>query len=114
MKKFIGGAMVAVAIIAAAVLIWYGLEDQAQGIVVGVLLGAAGIVVGVLLALAVVAIFLLLQLRWSVNQGKPPVILPGNVPALSAPPQQWYAPPRAPRHWENVLGADDEEARSRR
>lgn len=116
MRKFLGGAMVAVAIIVAAVFIWYGLEDQAQGLVVGVLLGAAGIVVGVLLALAVVAIFLLLQLRWSVNQGaKPPIFLPGNQPALPTPSQQqWYPPRRSPREWDGVvLGRDDIEQSSR-
>lgn len=111
MKRFFGGAMVAVALIAAVVLVWYGLNDQAKGLVVGVMLGAGGIVVGILVALAVVGVLLLMNLRWSVQAAKPPVILPGIQPALPAPQQQqWSAPRRrSPRAWESFVGVEDVE-----
>jgi len=113
MKRLFAGAITFVVIITASVVVWYQLNDQARGIVVGVLLGAGGFAAGVLLALSVVAIFLLINLRWSVTpQSKPPIVLPGTQPALPAPPQQqWHRPPqyRNPRRWWDIVGAEDVE-----
>lgn len=112
MKRFMAGAIVAVVIIAAGVLVWYGLDDQARGIVVGVLLGVGGLATGVLLALAAVAILLLINLRWTVSQNaKPPIVLPGAGPP-ARPQSQWYPPQlRAPRQWGGtILGVEDVEA----
>lgn len=114
MKKFgcgIGVAVVALAIVAG---IWFSLDEQARGIVVGLLLGGVGMLIGVILALAVVAIFLLYNLNWHVRSGGQPVMHgPGQQAALPAPdPQFSYYPPQAPpwsrpaRSWRG-LGAED-------
>ena len=106
MRKFAAGVVITLILLGAALLVWYSLDDQAQGLVVGVLLGIVGLAAGVVLAFAVVGVFLLVNLRWSVTSATAPPAMHGTPPlGLPAPefaPRGW----RGKRHW-NVVGAED-------
>lgn len=117
MRKFVAGGVVAIIILALIALMWFSLDEQAKGVIVGLILGGVGMLVGIALALAVVAIFLLYQLRWQVQGSQAsPMFPPGTAPPLALPPGQaefnYYPPPRRPewarpgRDWQ-VLGEED-------
>lgn len=105
MRKFAAGVTITLILLGVGLLIWYGLNDQARGLVVGVLLGIIGLAAGVILAFAVVGIFLLINLRWSVTSATAPPVLHGSPPLpLDLPrpvPQGWRR-----REWD-VVGAED-------
>lgn len=115
MRKFFAGALVMVALIIAGVLIWYGLNDQAQGLVLGFGMGAVGLGAGVVIALAFVGIVFLLRLRYDASPRyptpQPPIIIQGGVvPGLEAGTPVYPAPPlaqrRTQRNWQNIGGED--------
>lgn len=109
-KHFVAGSSVTIMLASVGILVWYGLNDQARGIVVGVLLGIAGLLAGLTLALAIVGVMLLVNLRWSVHNAKPPPMLHSaqSAPGLAAPSGQQMYPPhfRPARHW-HMVGEDD-------
>lgn len=101
MKRFTAGMIVAVTILALIAGIWFSLDDQAKGIVVGLIMGGIGVLVGVVLGLAIVALFLLYNLRWQIQGKSQPAMMAGSGhPALPAPvPQYSYYPPQQPPTW---------------
>lgn len=118
MRKFGCGMGFMLLLLGIVTIIWFSLDDQAKGIIVGVALGLAGAIIGFMFALSIVAIFLMAQMRWQV-QGRPqaPIIMGYSPPAgyLQAPPESDWSvhPPPASPHWERpgrgfqVIGGDD-------
>ena len=109
MKKVVAGALITIIILAICLVIWLSLDDQARGVVVGVLLGIVGLIAGIIVALAAVGILLLIQLRWSVNSSTASPMLHGqNTPQLPTASMWQQAPPtrRPQREWD-VVGAED-------
>jgi len=114
MKKFGAGIISALTFLAIAALIWLSLDEQAKGIVVGLLVGAAGMLCGITVALAIVALFLLAQMRWQVQGSphQPPIVMGYPPAALPAPDHTVYPPPpkaawdRLGRHFR-ILGEED-------
>lgn len=123
MEKFGCGVLVTILILGIIAGIWFSLDEQSKGIVVGLLLGGAGMLVGFAVALAVVCIFLLRTMHWQVQGGKStqPIVMgwPGYGHTPLPPPEgtmegqyQWHPPPpqtswqRPGRGW-NVLGGED-------
>lgn len=113
MKRLAIISGVIVIVVVASIIVWYSLDSQARGVVLGVLLGVGGLFLGAVLAFAVVGMLLLWKLVWQVQQQPPrPMILPtpGQVPALP-PGQDWQPAPRRriPRDWR-ILGRDATQA----
>ena len=117
MKKFTAGIISALALLAIIALVWFSLNEQTKGVVVGLLLGGAGALCGFTTALAIVALFLLARMRWQVqgNPHQPPIVMGYPPPALPAPGQEGhtvYPPPSRPawdrpdRHFK-ILGEED-------
>lgn len=119
MRKFGCGMGFMLFLLGVAIMVWFSLDEQAKGIVVGIGLGLVGALIGGAFALALVAIFLLVQMRWQV-QGRPqtPIVMGYPPPAgyLQAPPQEgdWSVhPPPANAHWNRggrgfqVIGGED-------
>lgn len=114
MRRFAAGMLVAMVVLGVVALVWFSLNDQAKGLILGLIMGGVGMVVGVILALAIVAVFLLYNLRWQIQGKSPPVIMAGSGhPALAAPdPSYTYYPPQAApqgrpvRSWQGV-GVED-------
>jgi len=119
MKKFGCGMGFMLALLGIAVVVWFSLDEQAKGIVIGIGLGLVGAIIGGAFALALVAIFLLAQMRWQV-QGRPqapPIVMGYPPPAgyLDSPVDAEFSvhPPPADPHWKRpgrgfqVIGGDD-------
>jgi hypothetical protein len=117
MRKVGAGLVIVLALVGLGAVIWLSLDEQAKGVLVGIVVGGVGAFVGFVVALAVVAIFLLYNLRWQV-QGRqlPPPMVHGSQQGLPAlppgrPEYHYYPPPqptwaRSPRDWQ-ILGEDD-------
>ncbi len=117
MNRFLAGVLITAAGLAIPVGVWFSLDTQARGVVVGVAIGGAGACLGAISALAIVGLVLLRSLQWSVAPGgrqgappPPPVVIVGRealgLPApqdqgefSNTPPSNW----RKVREWE-VLG----------
>jgi len=119
MRKFGCGMGAMLALLGIAAIVWFSLDEQAKGIVIGIGLGLVGAIIGGAFALALVAIFLLAQMRWQV-QGRPqaPIVMGGWPPSagyLQPPVDAEFSvhPPPADPHWKRpgrgfqVIGGDD-------